>query len=451
MELTKSSLDSKNKTMKRIFLILSLILSLLACPLFADPREAGTLQNTPTRTAETLTGNEHFLLSQGDPSGGTRTVEEALPLTSLIEILDEPSIGVVFDDFERQDVDGLPGTAPSGHVWQAVGSGVDGAGGNGSEIRDGRLVLPEGGNHYFFPSLNGGSFGDGVDFIPRHMGAVVRLVPSSNPGSGNALFAMLISGPNGLPSAPMIHCTFPSSRANVEKWTATGGAPLIEPFVRVIFQEPLETNDRPLVIDFEFDPGSELVTISLEGQPRVSGVFPNLASFLTDRLAWQITQGRNSEAGRIHDCQYEAVYAYSEDATGPLADRARALTLRAQATSIADTGEVVRTFNEIENAALIAADTTQVRIAFGDAGWTSGFWSLSLPSIGDVELGHAIEFFDDGFAMVPSNINQRFIPLSPTGGASFTNPNFNASMRFQGGITRFVLVKDSETQWRLVE
>ena len=373
---------------------------------------------------------------------------------------------VFFDDFERPDETSIQGDllspGPTGHYLRQIGSGL----GDGNQlvaISDGRLVLPKGGNIYFTPSVTPSTSGAvlPLDLLPRHIGAVVSFHPSSSPGPGNSLFAFLTTSANGVPASPMVHATFLKSNIGIESWTHNGLAPpndanIIEGQASVVFPVAIPTDGRPVAVDLEFHLESETIYINVEGQPQVTGKFPNLADYLTGRLSFQITETKDiSEGGtgRIHDSRYDAIYAYGEGASGPNYEKARALTLRAKGTSLpplstdAADEPVVKEFAAIQNNATLAADVDQVRIKFGAAGWTSAFWVLNLPPIASVPLGHRIEFFDDGYAMDPANTSTRFIALGQNG-ATFVNENTAGGMRYYGGINnRFVLVKTGATEW----
>jgi len=65
------------------FLLSALSLALASISLHADPRSEGSLNQTPLRTTETLTGAEFLLLAQGDPSGNTRRVEESISIADF--------------------------------------------------------------------------------------------------------------------------------------------------------------------------------------------------------------------------------------------------------------------------------------------------------------------------------------------------------------------------------
>lgn len=68
----------------------------------ADARSEGEVQRTPLRTDEGKTGAEHFLITQGDPSGNARRKEEALPVAEAKKILGVPGNVALTTDGEEE-------------------------------------------------------------------------------------------------------------------------------------------------------------------------------------------------------------------------------------------------------------------------------------------------------------------------------------------------------------
>ena len=88
--------------MKKSLSLLLLFFCALSGVVSADPRSGGSLNQTPLRSQEELTGAEFLLLAQGDPSGNERRKEEALSLPELARIFGLESFAPLMALLEEQ-------------------------------------------------------------------------------------------------------------------------------------------------------------------------------------------------------------------------------------------------------------------------------------------------------------------------------------------------------------